>query len=154
MSPTPVEEYDGPNVDVTLSDLTFTVTQVLDVLANLDASKATGPDEILARILKETVYEITPSLCELFSKSLRLGSLPMDWKLANVVPVFKKDNKEYAENYRPISFLYLVSKVMERCVFNSIKHHAYSLIDSSQHGFITGRSCVTQLLEVLDYIGP
>ena len=138
---------------MTLSDLTLTVIQVLDVLANLDASKATVPDEISARILKETVYKITPSLCELFSKSLRLGSLPMDWKLANVVPVFKKDNKEYAENYRPISLLCLVSKVIERCALNSIKDRVYSLIDSSQHGFITGRSCVTQLVEVLDYIG-
>ena len=45
----------------------------------------------------------------------------------------------------------LVSKVMERCVFNSIKDRVYSLIDSSQHVFITGRSCVTQLVEVLDY---
>ena len=77
----------------------------------------------------------------------------MDCKLANVVPVHKKDNKEYAENYRPISLLCLVSKVMERYVFNSIKDRVYSLIDSSQHGFITGRSCVTQLVEVLDYIG-
>ena len=104
--------------------------------------------------MKEIAYEIALSLCELFNKSPRLGSLPMDWKLTHVVPVFKKDNKEYAKNYRPISLLCMVSKVMERCVFNSIKHHAYSLIDSSQHGFITGRSCVTQLLEALDYIGP
>ena len=50
-----VEEEDaGPNVDLTLSNLTLTVTQVLDVLANLDASKATGPDEIPVIILKET----------------------------------------------------------------------------------------------------
>ena len=70
-----------------------------------------------------------------------------------MVPVHKKDNKEYAEIYRPISLLCLVSKVMERCVFNSIKDRVYSLIDSSQYGFITGRSCVTQLVEVLDYIG-
>ena len=50
-----VEEEDaGPNVDLTLSDLTLTATQVLDVLANLDASKATGPDEIPVIILKET----------------------------------------------------------------------------------------------------
>ena len=147
------EEYAGSNVDVTLSDLTLTVTQVLDVLTTLDASKATGPSEIPARILKETGYEIAPSLCELFNKSLRLGSLPMDWKLANVVPVFKKDNKEYAENYRPISLLCLVSKVIERCALNSIKDRVYSLIDSSQHGFITGRSRVTQLVELLDYIG-
>ena len=54
------------------------------------------------RVLKETAYEIAPSLCELFNKSLRLSFLPMDWKLADVVPVLKKDNKKYAENYRPI----------------------------------------------------
>ena len=84
------EEYAGPNVDPTSSDLTFTVTQVLNVLANFDASKAMGPHEIPARILKEIAYEIAPFLCKLFNVS----PLPMDWKLANVVPVFKKDNKE------------------------------------------------------------
>ena len=82
--------------------------------------------------------------------SLRLGFLPMDWKLAKVVPVFKKDNKEYAKNYRPISLLCQVSKVIECCVFNSIKDCVYRLIDSSQQGFITGRLCMTQLAEVLD----
>ena len=120
----------GPDVDLMLSDLTLTVTQVLDVLANLDASKATGSDEIPAKILKETAHEIAPSLCELFNKSLRLGSVPTDWKLANVVPVIKKDRKEHAKNYRPISLLCLVSKVMEHCVFNSVKDCVYSLIDS------------------------
>ena len=89
------------------------------------------------RVLKETAYEIAPSLCELFNKSLRLSFLPMDWKLANVVPVLKKDNKKYAENYRPISLLCMVFKEMERCVFNSTKDHVYGLIESSQHGFIT-----------------
>ena len=48
---------------LTLSDLTLTVTRVLNVLVNLDTIKATSPDEILARILKETAYEIAPSLC-------------------------------------------------------------------------------------------
>ena len=57
------EEDAGPKVDLTLSDLTLTVTQVLDVLANLDVSKATGPDETSARILKEAAHEIAPSLC-------------------------------------------------------------------------------------------
>ena len=51
------EEDAGHNVDLTLSDLTLTVTQVLDGLANLDASKATGPDEIPAIILKETAQK-------------------------------------------------------------------------------------------------
>ena len=57
------------------------------------------------------------------------------------------------KNYRPISLLCLVSKVMERCVSSSIKDRVYGVIDSSQHGFITGRLFVTQLVEVLDFIG-
>ena len=72
------EEDAGPNVDLALSDLTLTLTQVLDVLANLDASKATGPDKIPTRVLKETAHEIAPSLCELLNKSLRLGSVLAD----------------------------------------------------------------------------
>ena len=57
------------------------------------------------------------------------------------------------ENYRPVSLLPIVSKVFERCVLNSIKDHLYQVISPKQHGFCTGRSCVTNLLEALDHIG-
>ena len=116
-------------------------------------NKASGPDKIPARTLKETVREIDPSLCDLFNKLLRLGSLATEWKLANIVPVYKKENKEYIENYPPISLLCLVSKVMERCLFNAIKDQFYILVGSCQHGFMAKRSCVTQLVEVYCLIG-
>lgn len=93
------------------------------------------------------------SLRTLFNKSLAESVLPEDWKTANIVPVHKKGEREYAENYRPISLLPIVSKVLERCVFYNIKDHLYTVIKNTQHGFIRGRSCVTNLLEVLDYIG-
>ena len=57
------------------------------------------------------------------------------------------------ENYRPVSLLPIVSKVFERCVLNSIKDHLFQVISPKQHGFCTGRSCVTNLLEALDHIG-
>ena len=57
------------------------------VLSSLDVNKASGPDEIPARTLKETAHEIAPSLCDLFNKLLRLGALLTEWKLANIVPV-------------------------------------------------------------------
>ena len=82
-----------------------------------------------------------------------MGCIPEDWKLANIVPVFKKDNKEKGENYRPISLLSAVSKVMERCLFIAIRDHVFNLIRACQHGFIAERSCATQLVEVLDQIG-
>ena len=59
--------------------------------------------------------------------------------------------KDHVENYRPISLLPIVSKLFERCVWNSIKDHLYQVISPRQHGFCTGRSFV--LLEALDHIG-
>ena len=94
-----------------MTDVILSVSEVELILRNLDASKATGQDEIPAKILEETADVIAPSLTELFNKSLRLGCLPEDWKLANIVLVFKKDNKEPSENYRPISLRSIVSKV-------------------------------------------
>ena len=95
-----------------LCDLTFTTNQVLAVFSSLNVNKASCPDEIPARTLKETAHEIAPWLFDLFNKLLSLGSLPTEWKLPNIVPVYKKENKEYIENYRPISLLCSVSKVM------------------------------------------
>ena len=65
----------------------------------------------------------------------------------------KKIIKNKRENYRPISLLLIVSKVMERCIFTALRDHVFNLISACQHGFIAGRSCVTQLVEVLDQIG-
>ena len=91
-------------------------------------------------------------ITKLFNKSLSYGKLPDDWKLANIVPVYKKGEKNQVENYRPISLLSVVSKVLERCVLNNIRCHLVALINESQHGFIPGKSCTSQLVEVLDYI--
>ena len=109
------------NPDPCLSSLIFTTIDIVSVIKGLDANKATGPDDIPVRLLKEMVDVIAPSLCNLFNNSIRLGKFPTDWKTANVCPIYKKDNKQHAENFNPISLLSVVSKVMERCVFNGIK---------------------------------
>ena len=105
------------------------------------------------RLLKETADQISPSLTMLFNKSLRLGIFPGDWKVANIVPIFKKGKKEFVENYRPISLIPVISKVLERCVLTGLRDHISHLISREQHGFLAGRSCVTQLTSVLHYIG-
>ena len=57
------------------------------------------------------------------------------------------------ENYRPISLLPVISKVLERCILAGLRDHISHLISREQHGFLVGRSCVTRLTSVLHYIG-
>ena len=106
---------------------------VLTSLEQLDINKATGSDGIPERLLKETPDQIVPSLTMLFSKSLRLGVFPGDWKLANIVPIFKKGKRDVAANYRPISLLPVISKVPERCVLVGLRDHISHLISREQH---------------------
>ncbi|CAB4028709.1 Hypothetical predicted protein, partial [Paramuricea clavata] len=139
--------------DTLVDSLILSVTEVQEILKTLDISKATGPDGIPAKLLKETASVIAPSLCKLFNKSLRTGEMPRDWKLANMVPIYKKNEREHVENYRPISLLSVISKVLERCILNNIKDQLYKSIPACQHGYLTGKSCVTNLLEALDHVG-
>ena len=63
---------------------------VLHLFLNLKASKATGHDKISCRLLKELVYQIAPALTLLYKASINQGAIPSDWKMANIVPIFKK----------------------------------------------------------------
>ena len=137
----------------TLNEPEIPVEMVLTSLKQLDINKATGSGRIPVRLLKETAEQISPSLIMLFNKSLRLGIFPGDWKLANIVPIFKKGKRDFVENYRPISLLPVISKVLERCILPGLRDHISHLISREQHGFLAGRSCVTQLTRVLHYIG-
>ena len=132
--------------DVDCSYIRLTTDEIITTLLHLDTTKA-------SRLLKETPWQIGPSLTQLFNKSLNVGKMPNEWKLSNIVPIHKKGKKEHVENYRPISILCITSKVLERCILRNIRDHLKNLIDKNQHGFIRGKSCTTQLLEVLDQIG-
>ena len=133
--PTPSKTLDNQ-----LSEIELIEEEVAAVLRNLDPNKASGPDGIPCRLLKEVAQEIAPSLS--------LGVVPSEWKFANISPVFKKEDPSIESNYRPISLFCVLSKVLERCVFNHCYYHLSPLLYHLQHGFLRGRSTVTQLLEV------
>ena len=121
-------------------------------LKRVKANKAEGPDEIYARILRECEKEISLPLAIIFSKSISETKIPLDWKRANVVPIFKKGDKSQVENYRPVSLTSLVCKVLESIIKDKIQDFLdeKDLIKNTQHGFRKGRSCLTNLLEFLD----
>ena len=76
---------------------------ILKLLNNLNANKATGPNRICARVLRETSSIIAPILTIIFQCSLDTGIIPEDWKTANIVPIHKKNDRSKPANYRPIS---------------------------------------------------
>ena len=88
-----------------------------------------------------------------FNLSMRLSQVPNMWKCAYVSPIHKKGDRDKVNNYRPVSLLSIVSKIMERCIYNHIYSFISKDISEKQHGFFSVRSCNTQLLEVYHKIG-
>ena len=129
-----------------LDSLVLCEDEVYKVLLNLNPSKAPGPGGLPTIVLKSCARELTPSLCALFNFSLAEGKLPTEWKDSLVVLVHKKGKKEDVTNYRPISLLCFLSKVLERCIFKHFEESLCPLFDNAQHGFLQDRSTVTQLL--------
>ncbi len=117
---------------------------VYKVHNGLDISKATGPDNISNKLLKEASVPIAEPLSYLFNFSLSLGTFPDAWKLTNVIPIFKKGDTMLCTNYRPISLLCCISKVFEKIIFYHIyaylKYHG--ILSKKQSGFIQGDSTI------------
>lgn len=135
-----------------LCDITMEREDIRKILLGLNPDKSPGPDGVHPKILKECAKELTVPLYILFSRSLKSGRIPTDWKEANITPIHKKGPRADVNNYRPISLTSTVCKVLERLVRKCILDHLFNngLISREQHGFLPGRSCTTQLLEVLD----
>ena len=88
-----------------------------------------------------------------FNRSLSVGKIHSAWKHAYIIPIHKKDSKEMVENYRPISLLNNVSKVMERLVFNHVYPVIEPCISHAQHWFIHKRSTTSTLLDMYGEAG-
>ena len=133
----------------TLNSIEVTSLEVLKALNSLDPNKTTGPDELPAKILKLTAIIIAEPLAKFFNKSLRDGIFPKSWKLANVKPIFKnKGSPTDVSNYRPISLLSCLSKVLEKLVFNQIYKHLtnHNLLTDKQSGYRPKHSTQLQLM--------
>ena len=93
----------------------FSSDDIFKILRSINPGKTTGPDDIHGMVLKKCAYSLAYPLSILFSISYATGtgSIPCEWKLASVVPIFKKGDNGSVENYRPISLTSLVMKVLK-----------------------------------------
>jgi len=135
-----------------MQDIHFTNPGIEKLLQNLNPSKASGPDLLPTRILKMIAAEIAPILTVIFQQSYNTGTVPTDWKDANVTAVFKKGDKTNPANYRPVSLTCILCKTMEHIIFSQIMNHldSNSILVNFQHGFRSNHSCETQLLNTVE----
>ena len=135
-----------------IPDMQITTSQIINKIRALKEKSAPGPDGISPRLLKIAQKELAGPLKILFQHSINTGIVPKDWRHAKVVPIFKKGGKGQAENYRPVSLNSVPCKILESLIADCIKKHLTTnrLHRDTQHGFVSGRSCATNLITFQD----
>ena len=138
----------SPNNIPKMPEITITQDGVEKLLKGLNPNKASGPDEISPKLLKELHHEIAPMLTCIFKSSICSGIVPEDWRSAMVAPIYKKGPKCKPSNYRPISLTCIASKLIEHIIVSNIMNHfdENNLLSPFQHGFRSKHSCESQLI--------
>jgi len=127
---------------------------VNDLLCHLDTYKSIGLDGIHPRVLRELVEELAKPLSITDQQPWLTGEVPDDWRIASVTPIYKKGRKEDPRNYRLVSLTSVLGKIMEQFILNALTGHVKDNqgIRPSQHGFMKGRSCLTNLISFYDQV--
>ena len=137
----------------TLNNFKIDEEDVKKLLKNLEPFKAPGPDSLHPYLIKQLADQLAEPVTIIYKLSLKEGVIPSDWKTATVCPIYKrKGNRNDPSNYRPVSLTCILCKVMETLVRKQIMIHLQinNLLSQQQHGFVTGKSCMTNLIETID----
>ena len=137
-----VPRLDGPSFP-SIRPLVTSTMGVQKLLCKLNVKKASGPDYISCKILRELSVEIAPVLTYIVQQSLDTGTVPLDWTKAQVTPIFKKGNQRLLKNYRPVSITSVPCKILEHIICSLVRDHLeeYNILTLVQHGFRDGHSC-------------
>ena len=125
---------------------------IVAYLSHLDVSKATGTDNIGPRLLKLAAPHIADDIAFICNHSISNSTFPNKWKTAKVSPLYKNGPHDDVNNYRPISILPILSKILEKHVHNCLSNflHEHQLSHKTQSGFRSQHSCETALIHMID----
>ena len=126
--------------------------EVISVINKFAPKKSAGHDLISTNLLKEISPLIAEPLSLIINQSLSTGIFPSKLKIAKVIPLHKKNEKDLLDNYRPISLLPSISKVFERIVYNQLYSYLTTngILFKSQYGFKKSHSTETAAIELTD----
>ena len=142
----------SPKPSNCLHNITLDSSDTNKALASLDPSKAMGVDKLPPKILKSCVSSLYEPINHLFQLSLDKSYIPAEWKKHLITPIHKSGDRSMINNYRPISLLCAISKVLESLIYNGIIDFVSKAINESQFGFLRGKSTIHQLLVFLNDI--
>ena len=131
-------------------DIYFSPSRVRALLADINTNKACGSDEIPGMVLKMYSESVALPLSIIYKLVYNTESLPLEWEMSSIVPIFKKGDSKEVSHYIPISLLCIASKIMERIIHEEITLKVMPLIDQRHHGFLPNRSYSTNLLQLTD----
>ena len=148
------ENYIYPECDQKMpansfSQLSVSEGDIVDALRSMNGDSSPGIDKIFPKFIKNISSFLVKPLRMLFRESLRSNMLPDDWITSIIVPVYKKNKKSsLCASSRPINLTSCVSKIFERVIHKKMLKYLVenNLISKSQHGFLTKRSTITNLL--------
>ena len=137
--------------DKRLNTISFKDSDITAIIKSLKPTKAHGADDISIRMIQLCGDSITLPLTLIIKFSLMSGTFPDTWKMANIIPVHKKEEKNIVKNYRPISLLPIFAKFFEKLLFNFLFAHFHdnNLFTKCQCGFMPDDSCISQLLSIV-----
>ena len=152
-----LESFVSSKLNNSISQFNFVPTTVQDtqkMIGNLPSGKATGPDDINVRVLKLVASVLCEPLTRLFNLSLEKGCFPSKWKIARVTPLHKDGVRDNRDNYRPISVLSVLSKLLEKHVARSFMDYLLQngLLYEMQYAFRQGHSTESALISLTDQI--
>ena len=135
-----------------IDDIHVSPSIVLKILKKLKVNSAAGPDRLPPVFFNKTASVIAYPLSVIFRNLIDLRSLPSEWKISHVTPVFKKGAPTDPSNYRPISLNSCCCKILESIIAQDLLEFldTHKLISKHQHGFLKKHSTTTNLLESLN----
>lgn len=134
-----------------IDSIVFDAKGVLKQLLALNPRKSCGPDQLSPSLLKFIAHYIYRPLTKIFQHSYDTHTAPNDWKIAHVIPIYKKGSRTAPLNYRPISLTSIISKIFEHVLSHNIHNYLdeHELLYYDQHGFRVKHGCDTQLLNTI-----
>ena len=128
------------------------MTHMILTLVAQELNIAPGADGIHGNVLKFCSTSLCRPLSIIFKLCYNTGIITSEWKSANIVPIYKQGDKAVVSNYRPISFICLTAKIVEQIIQDELLCRTQEFIGMEQHGFLSSRSCSTNLVTLTDNI--